>query len=163
VNPETNQVVYRARSGIIAVAGMRLVLLGPGHGFTLINTTTGHKRPFGWPSSLSGFGQVAVGTGGRNVALGFADPSFRGRQVLDVWVLDTRTERLTHVPGMPAYVALKETSMAWTNSGSLVLLARSGGRNLVAVWRRGQQRLAVRRVRLPGRSGSGSYTFAPVD
>nr|MDQ3824151.1 hypothetical protein [Actinomycetota bacterium] len=82
-----------------------------------------------------------------------------GKQVLDVWVLDTRTRRLTQIPGMPAVVALKETSMSWTDDGRLVLLARSGARDVVAVWRPGQRRLAIKAVRLR-RSHGGSDSFA---
>src|SRR5688500_20369460 len=50
---------------------------------------------------------------------------------------------------MPAFVALKQTNMAWTDDGRLVLLGESR-RTLVAVWRPGEDRLAVRAVRLPG-------------
>jgi hypothetical protein len=59
---------------------------------------------------------------------------------------------------MPAFVALKRTNIAWTADGRLVLLGESG-RPLVAVWRPGDRRLAVKRVRLPERT-SGSDSFA---
>jgi hypothetical protein len=97
------------------------------------------------------------------VALAFADPAWggEGKQVFDVWLLDTETARMTHLPGMPAVVSLKRTSMAWTDDGRLVLLAESDGRDVVAVWRPGHRRLAVKDVRLPQRSG-GSDSFAPI-
>ena len=103
-----------------------------------------------WPSALSGIDTPAVDPQGRFVALGFSNASCAGtgRQVLDVWLLDTRTRRLTQLPSMPAFSALKETSMEWTDDGRLVLLARSGGRDLVAVWRPGNARLAIKTVRI---------------
>ena len=52
--------------------------------------------------------------------------------------------------------------MAWTHDGRLVLLAESGGKDMVAVWRPGQQRLALKIVHLPDRSDSGSDSFAPL-
>jgi hypothetical protein len=61
---------------------------------------------------------------------------------------------------MPAVVGLKHTNMAWTHDGRLVLLAESDGKEIVAVWRPGQRRLALKTVRLE-RTG-GSDTFAPV-
>jgi hypothetical protein len=79
--------------------------------------------------------------------------------VLDVWVLDTRTAKLTQVPGMPAFVSLKATSMQWTHDGRLVLLAESDGRAFVAAWRPGQRPLPINPVKLPKRSG-GSDAFA---
>jgi hypothetical protein len=82
-------------------------------------------------------------------------------QALDVWLLDTETGRLTQLPGMPAFVSLKRTSMAWTDDGRLVLLAESSGKNIVALWRPGQRRLAVKIVDLPERT-SGSDSFAPL-
>jgi hypothetical protein len=82
-------------------------------------------------------------------------------QVLDVWVLDTRTDALTHLPDMPAYVHLKFTSMQWTRDGRLVLLGQDDERAFVAVWRKGQPQLAVKAVQLPRRSG-GSDAFAVV-
>jgi hypothetical protein len=78
-----------------------------------------------------------------------------------VWVLDTNTGKLTQLPGMPTFVALKSTNMAWTPDGRLVLLAEErSGRDVIAVWRPGQQRLALKTVRLPDRSTSGSDSFA---
>jgi hypothetical protein len=48
--------------------------------------------------------------------------------------------------------------MAWAPDGRLVFLARSGGRDVVGVWRPGQRRIAVKPVRLPERDG-GSDAF----
>lgn len=66
--------------------------------------------------------------------------------------------QVTHVPGTPAAVALKFTSMTWTGDGRLVLLAQTANHDVVAVWRPGQKRLAVRSVELPERT-SGSDSF----
>jgi hypothetical protein len=96
------------------------------------------------------------------VALAFANPSWTSAagQAFDVWVLDTKTGKLTELPGMPAFVELKGTNMAWTTDGRLVLLAQSGRKGIVAVWRPGQRQLARRTTHLPGRERSGSDSFA---
>jgi hypothetical protein len=52
---------------------------------------------------------------------------------MDVWLLDTRGGGVTHLPGMPAFVDLKFTSMEWTSDGRLVVLGRSDGKGFVAV------------------------------
>jgi hypothetical protein len=56
-------------------------------------------------------------------------------------------------------VALKFTSMAWTEDGSLLLLGsfdRVG--DALAQWRPGQAQLAIRRLQLPAdRAGSDSF------
>jgi hypothetical protein len=157
-----------ARQGVLAVAGRRVLLAGgvshaPGYRFTLLNTVTGSRQRFGWPSILAGLDPAAVDPRGRYIAITFADPSYHlsGYQVLDVWVLDTVTAKLTHLPGTPAYVSLKRTSLAWTHDGRLVLLGAVDGRSFVGVWRPGEQRISLKSVRLPAREGA-SDAFAPL-
>lgn len=162
LDPLTGRTVLRARWGILAVAGEHLVLAGPAKQFTLLDAATRVQRRLRWPSILTRIDQPAVDPRGRYVALAFASPAWMGgKQVLDVWLLDTRTGRLTQLPGMPAFVALKRTSMAWTYDGRLVLLGESDGKDIVAVWRPGKRRLALKTVRLPERT-SGSDSFAPL-
>jgi hypothetical protein len=163
LDPLTGRTVLRAPWGILAAAGKKLVLAGPGKQFTLMDGTTRAERRLPWPSIVSGLDQPAVDPRGRLVALAFADPAWEGggRQALDVWVLDTESAELKELPGMPAFVSLKRTNMAWTDDGRLVLLGESEGTDVVAVWRPGEKRLAVKPVRLPQRSG-GSDTLAPV-
>jgi hypothetical protein len=95
------------------------------------------------------------------IAMDFADPAYQGSgtQVTDAWLLDPTTRRFSHLPGMPAAVSLKFTSMSWTTDGRLVMLAQIGSRDAVAVWRPGKKQIALRTVRLPVRE-SGSDTFA---
>lgn len=57
---------------------------------------------------------------------------------------------------------VRPTCPAGTDDGRLVLLARSRGRDIVAVWRPGQRRLAVATVHLPERGNSGSDSLAPL-
>jgi hypothetical protein len=54
---------------------------------------------------------------------------------------------------------LKFTSMAWTGDGRLLPLGSFDGvGDALAVWRPGQERLAVRQLRLPAdRAGSDSF------
>ncbi len=97
--------------------------------------------------------------------LDFADPAFRlsATQVMDAWLLDPLTGRFRHLPDMPAAVGLKATSMAWASGHRVVILAAVAGlgrgRALVAVWKPGLRQLAVRSIRLPDRTSSGSDSF----
>jgi len=163
VDPRTGRTVLRTRWGVVAASGSKLVLAGPGNGFTLLDGKTRRERRLPWPSILPFADRPAVDPRGRFVALAFAVPAWRGggSQVLDVWLLDTTTGKLTQLPGMPAFVSLKRTDIAWTHDGRLVLLGESGGRDVVAVWRPGQARLALKTVNLPERDG-GSDSFAPL-
>jgi hypothetical protein len=160
IDPLTGQTLLRTRYGILAVAGRRLVLAGPTNAFTLLNSATRKQQKLRWPSILSGLDDPRADYHGHFVALAFADPASI-RQVMDVWLLDTRTGRLTHLPGMPAFVDLKFTSMEWTRDGRLVVLGQTTGKGFVAVWRRGATRLQLKWLRLPQRT-SGSDSFAPL-
>lgn len=162
LNPQTGRAVLKNRLGIWAVAGTKLVLAGPGKQFTLLDGKTSATRRLPWPSILGFRDAPAVDPRGRFVALTFSVPAWddEGNQALDAWLLDTETGKLTQLPGMPAFVSLKRTSMAWTDDGRLVLLGESKGNDVVAVWRPGQRRLGVKTVALPDRSDNGSDTFA---
>lgn len=162
LEPLSGRTLLTTPWGVLAAAGEKLLLTGPGSLFTLLDTATRAQKRRPWPSILIWLDEPAVDPQGRFVALSFASPAWEGgsRQALDVWLLDTQTGKLTQVPGMPAFVALKGSSMAWTPDGRLVLLAHSDRRDMVAVWRPGQPRLAVKTVRLPDRADSGSDTFA---
>jgi hypothetical protein len=168
IDPRSHRKVIGTREGVLAVAGRRVLLAGgvshtPGYRFTLLDTGTGVRHRFGWPSILAGLDAPAVDPRGRDIAISFADPAYHlsGHQVLDVWVLDTATAKLTHLPGTPAYVSLKRTSVAWTHDGRLVLLGEVDGRGFVGVWRPGEERISLKHVRLPAREGA-SDAFAPL-
>jgi hypothetical protein len=159
----TGQTRLTTPYGVLAVAGKSLVLAGPEKAFTLLDSATGTQWTLAWPSILYGLDEPKADYQGRFVALAFGDPAWQSgaHQAMDVWLLDTRTGGLTHLPGMPAFVDLKFTSMEWTGDGRLVVLGESDRRGFVAVWRPGAAKLQVRRVRLPVRT-SGSDSFAPL-
>jgi hypothetical protein len=168
IDPLTGRKMLAERQGIIGVAGDHVLVAGgpgyaPGYRFTLVDARTGSRRQFAWPSIAGSVGAPAIDPRGRYIALEFGDPSWHqtGRQVLDVWVYDTVTAKLTQLPSMPAYVSLKATSMQWTHDGRLVLLTQNDGRDYVAAWRPGQPTLPIKRVTLPQRTG-GSNSFAPL-
>jgi hypothetical protein len=168
IDPHTGRKVFGSREGVLAVAGARVlvgmgILHWPDYRFTLTDTVTGTRRLFPWPSILKALDTPEVDPRGRYIALPFADPSYNltGNQVLDVWVLDTVTGKLTHLPSTPAYVSLKRTSIAWTRDGRLVLLGQLDERAFVGVWRPGQKTLALKTVHFPERDG-GSDEFAPL-
>jgi hypothetical protein len=162
LDPRTGRTILTTGQGVIAAAGKTLVLSGPGDSFTLLNAATRKTRRVPWPQTIGRLDAPAADPRGRYVAVAFANPAWAGGQGLDVWLLDLATAKLTHLPSMPALVALKQTSMAWTNDGRLVLLSESGGKDVVAVWRPGEARLAIKTVRLPDRSDSASDSFAPL-
>jgi hypothetical protein len=160
IDPLTGKTLLRTRYGVLAVAGERLVLAGPAKAFTLLDTATGTQRRLAWPSILDGLDEPKADYEGRLVALPFEDPAWTGsRQAMDVWLLDARTGRLTHLPGMSTFVDLK--CMEWTKDGRLVVLGETDGKGFVAIWRRGAAKLQVKRLVLPDRT-SGSDSFAPL-
>lgn len=163
INPVTRRTVFRTRSNIVAVAGKSVVLTnGPGRRFAVVDTATGTERQFDWPETPGSLRWTPVDVQGRFVALEFGNPSWTGAggQAWDVWVLDTRTAKLVELPSLPAFVWLKWTNMAWTGDGNLVFLTRNDERQIVAVWRPGQDRLHLKTVRLPNRNGVASSSFA---
>jgi hypothetical protein len=161
LDPRTGRTRLRVPGGVLAAAGSTLVLAKGSGELALLDGTTGAERLLGRPSALRGPGEAAADPSGRFVAIEFADPAWGGgpEQALDVWVLDTAAGTLTRLPGMPALVSLKATSMAWTRAGRLVLLGERRGRAFVAAWRPGEADLAVKAVALPERDG-GSDSFA---
>jgi hypothetical protein len=174
IDPLTQRTVVRSpkdahdmRLGIAAVAGKKVLLEdGPGRDLTLMDTASGTQKRFAWPSYVGQLmrGAIAVDPQGRFVALAFANPSWTSDegagQAFDVWIFDTETPRLTQVPDMPAFVALKRTQMAWTDDGWLVLLTQSAGQDMVALWKPGNERLQVKTLDLPSREDNGNSSFA---
>jgi hypothetical protein len=129
--------------------------------FTVSHLRSGERWPLRNPSRIAdqgGADEAAVETRRQLVALSYSNPAYGLTQVTDTWLLDPTTRRLRPLPDMPAIVSIKRTSMEWTSDGRLVLLAKTEGRNVVAVWRPGQKRIRVRPVRLPVRN-SGSDAF----
>ncbi len=163
VSPRTGRTVLRTDAPVVAAVGRKLVLRQGPRALALLDAASGITRRLGWPSSLSRLDQPAADPRGRYIALAFADPAWHGggRQVMDIWLLDALTGRLAQLPGMPAFVSLKSTSIAWSDDGRLVLLGEDRSRKFVAVWRPGQPRLPVKTLQFPERR-SGSDTFASL-
>ena len=164
-DPASGRVLLRSGS-LRAIAGHLALTVGePLHPLTLTDLRTGTRRALRWPSQIGGPDQAAVDPGAKLIALSFSDPAYQGTgvQVTDVWLLDPGAGRWQHLPGMPADVALKFTSMSWTSDGRLVMLAQTptsgpASHVVIAVWRPGQKSLAVRSVHIPARdSGSDSF------
>jgi hypothetical protein len=163
IDPHTNREVFTTRAGILAVASRRVLLVERSvpMRFTLVDTATGVRKPIPWPEGAGGLSRPAVDPRGRFIALAFGIPS-TSPQILDIWILDTESGRLTHPPGMPTLVGLKFTSMEWTDDGRLVILAdRRDGEGTVVVWRPGQRRLALKTLPMP-EPNTGSPSFAPI-
>jgi len=160
IDPVTGHTVLRAKQ-VLAVTGNRVLTSnGSNHPLMLTDLRERTRVLIRWPSALRFTAEAVVDPSSGRIALAFADPSYdgTGMQVMDIWLLDASTGRIEQLPDMPARVALKFTSMSWANDNRLVMLAQSEGHDLVAVWRPGEERIAVRSVKLPVRDG-GSDTF----
>ena len=106
-----------------------------------------HRLP--WPSGPGySLAEVTGGPNGRLAIVRFA--RFSPRHILDMWLLDTRTRRWEHLPGMPARIVPKATDVEWTPDGRVVILAGEA----LGVWRPGWPELAVARVRGANQPGS---------
>jgi hypothetical protein len=143
----------------LAIDGPNIV--GSGGGLSLVNQATGKRRKLGWPSKLHFSYQLYLDPAGPYVAIEFGDPAYPGYsvhvdpdpqtigQAADLWLLDTRTATLTHVPGFPILESLKQSGVAWTPDGRLVIAARGGSfaqsdaRTVIGVWRPGQPTVSV--------------------
>ena len=160
VDPLTSRTLLRTDAVWAVARHYALTDAGCCRPLTVTDLRSGTRRTLPWPSRIGGTDQAAVQPNGKLVAVDFADPAYQGSgtQVTDAWLLNPATGRLQHLPDMPAAVALKFTSMSWTDDGRLVWLARTEGHDVVAVWRPGQKQIALRRLRLPVRN-SGSDTF----
>jgi hypothetical protein len=129
---------------------------------TLVDRRSWQRRQLPWRSILGLLDGALVQPNGPFVAIGFADPAYPGpQQAEDVFLLNRRTGSFTHVPGFPAQIELKRSSMAWTDDGRLVLLLRDPRGTRVGSYRPGARRVSLRRVELPPPSG-GSDQFVPI-
>jgi len=129
---------------------------------TLTNLRSRVRWPLGWPSRLRGGTHIAaVHPNGRDIAIGFHGLAAPGEAGYDLWLLHAATRRWQHLPDLPAAdIAAKATDMAWTGDGRLVVLTQTAtGGQVVAVWRPGQPRLALRQLTLPTPS-PGTDTLA---
>jgi hypothetical protein len=165
IDPASGRVLLRT-SSLWAIAGHLALTAGePMHPLSLTDLRAGTRRALRWPSLIGGTDEAAVDPSAKLIALSFSDPAYRGTgtQATDVWLLAPGTGRWQHLPGMPADVALKFTSMSWTSDGRLVMLAQTptsgpASHDVIAVWRPGQKSLAIRSVHIPARdSGSDSF------
>jgi hypothetical protein len=157
-DPLTRRTLLSTR-GLWAVAGDFALTSAAGGALTLVDLRSGAQRSLPWPSETGSRDEAAVRPDGKLIALSFANPSY-SPQLIDVWLLDPESGSIEHLPDMPAGVSLKFTSMSWTMDGRLVFLAETGGADVVAVWRPGEARIAVRKVRIPTRdSGSDSFVL----
>jgi hypothetical protein len=139
---------------IHAVVGELVLSSGAGDQgpFTITDRRTGTRQQVARPSGVGPASDGLVSPDQRHVAISFENPAWPGTnaQVMDVWLLDLVGRRWRRLPAMPVLAELKFTSMAWTDDGRLLLLGSFGGvGDALAVWRPGQDRLAVRPIPLP--------------
>ncbi|MDQ3871189.1 MAG: hypothetical protein M3301_06205 [Chloroflexota bacterium] len=103
-----------------------------------------------WPSTPDyGLSEVTGEPNGPLAIVEFA--KYSPVHKVDLWLLNTRTRRWQHLPAMPARLIPKITDVKWTTDGRVVIL--SG--DLLALWRPGEPRLAVARVKPSKQPGTG--------
>jgi hypothetical protein len=133
--------------------------------FTLTDRRTGARHRVARPTPHGRAGSCRPSPDGRLLALEFVDLSWSrvNGQVSDIWLLDLGTRRWRRLPGTPLITAVKFMSLEWTGDGRLVLVGdfdRFG--EALAVWRPGQDHLAVRRLDLPAYDGSDAFAVWPA-
>jgi hypothetical protein len=112
-----------------------------------VRSGAGHRLP--WPSGPAySLAEVTGDPSGRLAIVRFA--RFSPRHMLEMWLLDTRTYRWEHLPGMPARIVPKATDVEWSADGRVVILSGDA----LGVWRPGSPHLAVGRVRPTKQPGS---------
>jgi hypothetical protein len=147
------------------VAGGNLVLstVEPGKLIALTDLRSGVSHRLPWPSGLEAhvMGLIGGHPDGRLAHVAFYPARSSAEQTLDVWLLDTTTRRWRQLPDMPLRLGPSKPQLRWTADGRLLLLAglANDPTSLVAVWRPGEPRIAVRRVKLPGPE-RGGFRFA---
>ena len=99
---------------------------------------------------------------GRLASVAFYPAHSGAEQTLDLWLLDLTTRDWRQLPDMPLRLAPSKPQVTWTADGRLLLLAGLAddpASGLVAVWRPGQPRIAVRRVPLPDPGPPSGFRF----
>ena len=147
-------------------AGGDLVLstVEPGRLIALTDVGSGVSHRLPWPSRLDDhvMGLVGGHPNGRLAHVAFYPALDGAEQTLDVWLLDLTTRRWQQLPDMPLRLAPSKPQLRWTADGRLLLLAGLAGdpAALVAVWRPGEPRVAVREVKLPDPERRSGFRFA---
>jgi hypothetical protein len=129
------------------------------HSLSLVDLATGRRRALRWPSDLADIDGVVPEPGGALVAVDFASVA-SSPQGEDIFILDTRDGRFTHVPGYPILEDLKRSSVAWTRDGRLVLTIGRGDTTTLGLYHPGDRTVLLRRIELPPLAGSD--TFVPI-
>jgi hypothetical protein len=148
------------------VAGGDLVLstVEPGRLIALTDLCSGASHRLRWPSTLNDhvMGLIDAHPEGRLVSVAFYPAHSGAEQTLDLWLLDITTRDWQQLPDMPLRIGPSKPQAAWTADGRLLLLAGLAddpASGLVAVWRPGQPRMAVRHVRLPEPGPPSGFRF----
>ena len=148
------------------VAGGDLVLstVEPGRLIALTDLGSGVSHRLHWPSALQAhvMGLIDAHPEGRLVSVAFYPAHSGAEQTLDLWLLDLTTRDWQQLPDMPLRLGPSKPQASWTADGRLLLLAGLAddpASGLVAVWRPGQPRIAVRRVRLPEPGPPSGFRF----
>lgn len=142
--------------GTLALARSGLLASTHAAHLSLINLANSHRQQLAWPSYFGEIIRVAPEPDGPLVAVDFGSPAYPGpAQAEDIWVLNATTGKFTHLPDYPAQVDIKFSNIVWTSADLLVIVARGGGRTVLATWKPGQATLPLRT--LPNRFGYNAF------
>jgi hypothetical protein len=157
--------VRRLPQVVDGVAGGDLVLgtVEPGRLVALTDLRSGVSHRLPWPSRLDAhvMGLIGGHPDGRLAHVAFYPAHSGAEQTLDVWLLDITTRRWQRLPDMPLRLAPNKPQLRWTADGRLLLLAGLADdlTTVVAVWRPGEPRVAVRHLKLPELAPRGGFRF----
>jgi hypothetical protein len=148
IDPTNGRALYKS-AGMIADVGLQVLTRTSQRRLELHDIRTKSRRRVQWPSIFQFLQGAEVPSRGSLVAIEFVSGPVD--QHIDFWILDTRTEHMTHVPGFPVAAEIKRTAMTWTDDRRLVILTRIRGKDALVVWRPGQRRSASAYLNLPAR------------
>jgi|Tabmets5t2r1_1033131.scaffolds.fasta_scaffold04105_5 hypothetical protein len=147
----------------VAARDLVLSTVERGRLIDMIDLHSGASHRLSWPSTLEDhvMGLIEAHPEGRVASVAFYPARSGPEQTLDVWLLDVASRGWRRLPDMPLRLGPSKPQLRWTPDGRLVLLAEVAGEPaaVVAVWRPGQSRIAVRRVQLPDPERGGGFRF----
>jgi hypothetical protein len=147
----------------VAAGDLVVSTVEPGRLVALTDVRSGSSHRLPWPSRLDDhvMGLIDGHPDGRLASVAFYPAHRSAEQTLDVWLLDIPTRRWQQLPDMPLRLAPDKPQLRWTADGRLLLLAglAHDPAGLVAVWRPGEPRVAVRQVQLPEPERRGGFRF----
>ena len=164
---DLNGAILASAAQVVPLAGGRVLeatapdLVSGRSRLTIVDLATGVRHAIPWPATPAGYqlGSLVAAPGGRRVAIELFDAVTHPAFAADLWVLtisgtphggghagEPGTAALTHIPGFPVLEGIKQSSVAWTADGALLIPSDYHGRNVLGSWSPGSTALRIRRL-----------------